>query len=176
MRASTSSASSRPRTARSKNGAGHRRDPLSLRARGGGARHRAGERADRRQGHLHGRPRLGPHRRRVHQVHARPGRVHGRVAEPAGVGGRVAHPVPRERRRQPRPHGFQHAAPGGAAAAHRRAAGRHRHGAGRGARLRRHRARPARRRGRERRRDPYRRQGRQADATTAATPASTSTT
>ena len=37
--------------------------------------------------------------------------------EAAGVGGRGAHPVPRERRRQPRAHGLQHAAPGGAAAA-----------------------------------------------------------
>ena len=54
---------------------------------------------------------------------------------------RVADPVPRERRREPRPHGLEHAAPGGAAAAHRRAARRHRHGARRRARLRRHRRR-----------------------------------
>ena len=43
----------------------------------------------------------------------------GRVAEPAGVGRRLADPVPRERRREPRAHGFEHAAPGGAAAPHR---------------------------------------------------------
>ena len=43
----------------------------------------------------------------------------GRVAEPARLGGGLAHPVPRERRREPRAHGLEHAAPGGAAAAHR---------------------------------------------------------
>ena len=37
-------------------------------------------------------------------------------------------PVPRARRRQPRPHGREHAAPGRAAAPVRGAAGRHRHG------------------------------------------------
>ncbi len=37
-------------------------------------------------------------------------------AEAAGLGGRGADPVPRERRRQPRADGLQHAAPGGAAA------------------------------------------------------------
>ena len=39
-----------------------------------------------------------------------------RVAEAAGVGRRGADPVPRERRRQPRADGLEHAAPGGAAA------------------------------------------------------------
>ena len=38
-------------------------------------------------------------------------------------------PVPRERRREPRADGLEHAAPGGAAAPHRGAARRHRHGA-----------------------------------------------
>ena len=52
----------------------------------------------------------------------------GSVAEPAGVGGRVADPVPRARRREPRAHGFEHAAPGGAARSHHVAADRHRHG------------------------------------------------
>ena len=61
-------------------------------------------------------------------VDARRGRADGRVAEPAGVGRRVADPVPRARRREPRAHGLEHAAPGGAAAPHRRAARRHRHG------------------------------------------------
>ena len=58
---------------------------LPLGARGGGARHRAGERAARRQGQLHGRPRVGAHGRQVHAGAARAGRVHGRLAEPAGV-------------------------------------------------------------------------------------------
>ena len=79
---------------------------------------------------LHGRPRLGAPRRRVRHGAARRGGLHGRLAQPAGERRRVADPVPRERRRQPRPHGRQHAAPGGAAAAHRGAAGRHRHGDG----------------------------------------------
>src|SRR5947207_620249 len=103
---------------------------------------------------------LVPHRRRVHHGDTRQGRVHGRVAEPARVGGGVADPVPRERRCQPRPHGLQHAAPGGAAPAHRRAAGRYRHGAGGGARLGRHRGRPAGRRGRAGRLGAHRGQGR----------------
>ena len=81
----------------------------------------------------------------------------GRVAEPAGVGGRVADPVPRERRREPRAHGFEHAAPGGAAHPHPLAAHRHGHRGHRGPRLGRHRRRQARRRGRLGRRDPHRR-------------------
>ena len=39
----------------------------------------------------------------------------GRVAEPAGLGRRLADSVPRARRREPRAHGIEHAAPGGAA-------------------------------------------------------------
>ena len=73
-------------------------------------------------------------------------RLHGRVAEAGGLGGGVADSVPRARRRQPRADGLEHAAPGGAHAAHREAAGRHRHGAHRGARFRRVRGRPPRRR------------------------------
>src|SRR5216117_1118269 len=76
-------------------GAGERRDHVPLRTRGGGAHHRAGERAARRAGLLHRRSRLRAHRRRVHHGDAGQGRVHGRVAEPAGVGGGVADPVPR---------------------------------------------------------------------------------
>ena len=72
----------------------------------------------------------------------------GRVPEPAGLGGRLAHPLPGERRRQPRPHGLEHAAPGRAAAAHRGAPGGHRHRGHRRPRLRRVRGRQARRRGR----------------------------
>ena len=65
--------------------------------------------------------------------------------EPARQRGGLADPVPGERRRQPRPDGLEHAAPGGAAAAHRRPSGRHRHGAGGGARFGGHRGGPARR-------------------------------
>ena len=46
---------------------------------------------------------------------AREGRLHRRVAQAARVGRRRAHPVPRERRRQPRAHGLEHAASGRAA-------------------------------------------------------------
>ena len=92
--------------------------------------------------------RLGAEGRRVHGGAAGRGRDDGRVAEPAGVGGRLADPVPRERRRQPRADGLEHAAPGGAAAAHPGAARGHGHG-GRGrARLGRDRGRQARRQGR----------------------------
>jgi DNA-directed RNA polymerase subunit beta len=59
-------------------------------------------------------------------------RLDGRVAEAAGFGRRGADPVPRERRRQPRAHGLEHAASGRAAGARRGAVRRHRHGADRG--------------------------------------------
>ena len=59
---------------------------------------------------------------------ARPCGLHGRVAETARFGRRGAHSVPRERRRQPRADGLEHAASGRASGARRRAAGRHRHG------------------------------------------------
>ena len=88
---------------------------------------------------------------------ARQGRLHGRVAEAARLGRRGAHPVPRERRRQPRADGLEHAAPGGAAGARRGAVRRHRHGRHGRARLRRRdRGAPHRRR-RPGRRHPYRR-------------------
>jgi DNA-directed RNA polymerase subunit beta len=47
----------------------------------------------------------------------RQGRLHGRVAEAAGFGRCGADPVPRERRRQPRADGLEHAASGRAAGA-----------------------------------------------------------
>ena len=53
----------------------------------------------------------------------RPDRVHGREPQAGRLGGHGAHPVPGARRRQPRPHGLQHAAPGRAAP---RAGGAHR--------------------------------------------------
>ena len=71
-------------------------------------------------GSLVGRARQRPPGRQLHPGAARPGRVHRRLAEAAGVGGRLADPVPRERRRQPRADGLEHAAPGGAAAPRRR--------------------------------------------------------
>ena len=86
----------------------------------------------------------------------RPRRLHGRFAQAARLGRRGADPVPRERRRQPRADGLEHAAPGGAAGALRRAAGRHRHGGDRRARFGRGDRRAARRRRRPDRRDPYR--------------------
>jgi hypothetical protein len=66
--------------------------------------------------------------RQLHPRAAREGRVHRRLAEAARVGRRLAHPVPRERRREPRADGVEHAAPGGAAAARAGAVRRHRHG------------------------------------------------
>jgi hypothetical protein len=73
------------------------------------------------------------------RIHAGPRerRPDGRVAEAARLGRRLADPVPRERRRQPRADGLEHAASGRAAGARRGAVRRHRHGRGRGARLRR---------------------------------------
>ena len=84
------------------------------------------------------------------------GRPHRRVAEAARVGGGGADPVPRERRRQPRSDGLEHAAPGGAADHGRSAAGRHRHGRGGGARFRRGHRRAAHGHRRSGRRHPHR--------------------
>ena len=64
----------------------------------------------------------------VVMVPARSRRLHGRLAETARLGRRRADSVPRERRRQPRTDGLEHAAPGGAARQGRCAARRHRHG------------------------------------------------
>ena len=58
-------------------------------------------------------------------------RSDGRFAQADGLGGGGADPVPRERRRQPRADGLQHAAPGCAAAACRGPVRGHRHGADR---------------------------------------------
>ena len=120
----------------------HRRDPLPLGARGGGAHVIAQANAPLdAKGHFTAdlvSARIGGEFTMV-----RPEQVEFMDVSPNQLVSRrrVAHPVPRERRRQPRPHGLEHAAPGRAAAAHRRAAGRHRHGARRGARLGRHRRR-----------------------------------
>ena len=85
----------------------------------------------------------------VDVVVARRGRLHGRLAEADRLGRDGADPVPRARRRQPRPDGRQHAAPGRPAAALRRAVHRHRR---RGPRRRRRRRRGPRRGGRHRHR------------------------
>ena len=69
-----------------------------------------------------------PEARRGRRDPGRRGRLHGRLAAPDGVGRDRPDPVPRARRRQPRAHGRQHAAPGRAAHQERLAAGRHRHG------------------------------------------------
>ena len=71
----------------------------------------------------------------LHPGAARHDPVHRRLAEAARLGRRVAHPVPRERRREPRADGIEHAAPGGAAAPRPGAVCRHRHGVHHGARL-----------------------------------------
>ena len=83
--------------------------------RGGGARRRPGRTPARRRR---------PLRRRARPV-ALPGpvpggapgpdRVHGRLPQAGRLGRDRAHPVPRARRRQPGPHGLEHAAPGRAA-------------------------------------------------------------
>ena len=103
-----------------------RRGRVLLGAPGGGALHRPVEHRPRQEGQVHRRARLVPPQRRVRDGQAGRGHVDGRLAEPARLGRRLADPVPRERRREPRAHGFEHAAPGGAAHPHRCAARRHR--------------------------------------------------
>ena len=88
------------------------------------------------RGPLRRRARAGALPRRVPRGAPKPDRVHGREPEAGRLRGHGAHPVPRARRRQPRPHGFEHAAPGGAAARARVAHRRHGHGGARRARLR----------------------------------------
>ncbi len=89
---------------------------------------RAGERAARRGRQVQAGPGQRAPRRRLHPGAARRGAVHRRVAEAARLGRRLAGAVPRERRRQPRADGIEHAAPGGAAAAGAQPVRRHRHG------------------------------------------------
>jgi DNA-directed RNA polymerase subunit beta len=86
------------------------------------------------------------------------GPAHGRLAQADRLGRRRAHPVPRARRRQPGPHGRQHAAPGGAADQGRGPLHRHRHRGHRRPRRGRHDPRRGRRhRGRGRRQVHHRR-------------------
>ena len=131
-----------------------RRDP------GGGQGDRPGELRVRPQdAQAEGPAGAGP-RRRAGVRHRDPqgSRPDGRLAVPDLVGRDVADPVPRARRRQPRPDGLQHAAPGGAAVETRSAADRHRHGAPRRGRHRRRRPGQERRRSQPRRRQADRRQ------------------
>jgi DNA-directed RNA polymerase subunit beta len=62
-----------------------------------------------------GRPRVCRQRGDVPLTAAVGHRLHGRRAGAARLDRRGAHPVPRARRREPRAHGLEHAAPGGAA-------------------------------------------------------------
>ena len=86
---------------------------------------------------LHGGAGELPAGRRVHPGAPRDDRLHRRLAQAARLRRGGADPVPRERRRQPRADGLEHAAPGGAAAAGGGALRRHRHGGRRRARQRR---------------------------------------
>ena len=111
----------------------HRRGDLPLGDGGGPLHGRPGQRRDRRRAAVHRRPGAVPQGRRVHPRPARDDRLRRRLAQADRLGRRGADPVPRERRRQPRADGLEHAAPGGAADPGRIAAGRHRHGRGGGA-------------------------------------------
>ena len=66
--------------------------------------------------------------RGLHHPRPRGHPVHGRLSEADHLRVGVPHPVPRARRRQPRAHGIQHAAPGGAPHRPRAPAGRDGHG------------------------------------------------
>ena len=101
----------------------------------GPVHHRAGQRAGRRERQVHDRPRQRAPGRQLHPGAARQGRLHRRLAEAARLGRRLARPVPRERRREPRADGIEHAAPGRAAAPGAGAVRRHRHGVHHRARL-----------------------------------------
>ena len=107
----------------------HRRDRLPPGRRRGPRRHRAGRGPARRGRTL---PRRGgpvPHARRRARSRAGEGdRLHGRLGT-ADVLGRNGHdPLPGARRRQPRPHGGEHAAPGRSAHPSRRPLRGHGHG------------------------------------------------
>ena len=107
---------------------GHRQDRQPRRDAGGGADDRAGERRDRPEDQAAQGPAgdLPLGRRRAGLGVAEAGGPDGRLADPDLVGGDGADPLPGARRRQPRAHGLQHAAPGRAAAEARGAPRRHR--------------------------------------------------
>ena len=116
---------------------GHQRDRIPLRHGRGALPHRAGQRAPLRQGRVPGEAGLGAEGRGLHHPRTRGHPVHGRLPEADHLRVRLPHPFPRARRRQPRPHGIQHAAPGGAPDLPRAPARRHGHGGEDGVRLRR---------------------------------------
>ena len=68
------------------------------------------------QGNFVDGPRQLPAGGQLHPRAARAGQLHRRLAQAARLGGGLVDSVPRERRRQPRAHGLEHAAPGRAAA------------------------------------------------------------
>ena len=123
---------------------GDRRDRPDRRHPGGGADHRPGEHAGRRQGQACCGDEILCRTQAGQYVTVAPerGRPDRRLARADLVGRDGDDPVPRARRRQPGADGLEHAAPGGAAAGHRRAADRYRDGAPRGDRHRRRRCWP----------------------------------
>ena len=124
----------------------HRRDRLPRRRRGRGALGRPGERArSTSSGHFITERVPCRYRDQLPRGRARPDRVHGRQPQAGRLGRDGADPVPRARRREPRPDGLEHAAPGRAAPGARGPDRGHRHGAPRGARLGPGRRRPRRR-------------------------------
>ena len=107
------------------------RRALAAGRRGIGGPPGAGRRPDRRPEDHRG-PRHRPRRRRLRLGAVRRRAVHRHQPQADGRRLRGPDPVPGTRRRQPGAHGFQHAAPGGAAAGHRAADGGHGPGKGRG--------------------------------------------
>ena len=130
---------------------------LPLRVGGGPVHHRAGQRRGRRRRAVRQRARQRAPGGQLHPRAAREHPVHRRLAEAARVGGGLADPVPRERRREPRADGQQHAAPGGAAAPRQGPVRGHGHGVHHGPRLGRRDARASRRHRRLRRQPAHRR-------------------
>ena len=79
---------------------------------GGEAQHRPGQRRRRRARPLPERARQRPRAGQLQEHPPRADPLHRRLAEAARLPVRGPHPVPRARRRQPRPDGLEHAAPG----------------------------------------------------------------
>ncbi len=104
------------------------RDRVPGGRRGRGALRRPGQRRAGCRGPFRPRPHPVPLPRPVPGGSTQPDRVHGRVAQAGRLGGHGPDPVPRARRRQPRPDGLEHAAPGRAAPGAGGADRRHRHG------------------------------------------------
>ena len=97
----------------------HRRRALVQRARGRGQVHRPGQRQPRRRRQKFTEGLVSTRYNGDFKMVPPEDHADGRGAEPDGECGRRAGAVPRARRRQPRAHGLQHAASGGAAHPHR---------------------------------------------------------